>query len=76
MISYDILIKKFLNAYDLLLFPEKKLNLILGVVHNSHAGPISAKPILKTFTFFFRTTTQHYNSKEDINSILMQWKPA
>ena len=38
MIIYDILIKqKFLKlkAYDLLLFPEKRLNLILGVLHKS-----------------------------------------
>ena len=45
--------KKFLKAYDLLLFPEKRLNLILGVVHESHAGPVSAKAILKSFSYLF-----------------------
>ena len=58
MISYEIsIIKKFWKTYDLLLFPEKRLNLILGVVHESHAGPVSAKAILKSFSkkkiFFF-----------------------
>ena len=33
-------------GYDLLLFPEKRLNLILGIVHKSHIGPASAKAIL------------------------------
>ena len=56
MISYDILIKKFLKTLMISFhFQKKKLNLILGVVHNSHAGPVSAKPILKTFTFFFQS---------------------
>ena len=39
-------------GYDLLLFPEKRLNLILGIVHKSHIGPVSAKAILKSFTSF------------------------
>ena len=53
----DLIKKKFLKAYGLILFPEKRMNLILGVVHESHADPVSAKAILKIFTFFFWTTS-------------------
>ena len=49
--------KKFLKAYvisyDLLLFLFQ--NLFLGVVHESHAGPVAAycvRVILKSFTIF------------------------
>ena len=61
--------KLSLKAYDLLLFPEKRLNLILGVVHESHAGPVLCylqKAIPKSLTIFFpeQLPSQHYNSSK------------
>ena len=55
--------KKFLKAYDLLLFPEKRLNLILSVVYESDAGLISAKAILKSFIIFLEQLPNINNSK-------------
>ena len=56
--------KQSLKAYDLLLFPEKRLTLILGAVHKSHAGLVLChlqKQFSKVLQFFSRTTTYSAN---------------
>ena len=67
MIFFDK--KQFLKAYDLLSFSEKRLNLILGVVHKSHAGPVLCyvqKQFSKVLPFFSpeQLPSQHYNSSK------------
>ena len=65
----------FWKLYDLLLFPEKRLNLILVVVHKSHVGPlfhvICKSNFQKLYLFFFRKTTyqQHYNSSRQVHKL-------
>ena len=61
----------------LLLFPEKRLNLILGVVHESHAGPVLCY-LQKQFS---KVLPSHANIIKVVswissNSIPKQWKSA
>ena len=69
--------KQFLKAYDLLLFPEKRLNLILGVPSpRVQCWPCYLqKQFSKVLPFFF-SAEQLPNIIMDIKQISMQWKSA
>ena len=66
LLSYVIMI--------FLLFPEKTLNLILGVAHESHAGPVLCylqKQCSKVLPFFFQNNYIATYPHKKINQCLI-----